>query len=123
MSCVPGLGDAEGGRVGSHSFLMDHIHLSHDCYKVLDDTFGWVESEEELRVHFPEGFVNYLTDRVTEEDAFRYDKTPVREDFDYEAFLRPFWYGEPWGRKTGTRRKSPSRNLMPWIWSTRISPS
>lgn len=73
------------------SFLMDHIHLSHDCYKVLDDTFGWVESEEELRVHFPEGFVNYLTDRVTEEDAFRYDKTPVREDFDYEAFFEAFF--------------------------------
>lgn len=69
------------------SFLMDHIHLSHDCYKVLDDTFGWVESEEDLRIHFPEGFVDYLTDRVTEEDSFRYDATPVREDFDYDTFF------------------------------------
>ncbi len=73
------------------SFLMDHIHLSQDCYKVLDHTFGWLESEEELRVHFPEGFVNYLTDRLTEKDVFRYDKTPVREDFDYETFFETYF--------------------------------
>lgn len=72
-------------------FLMDHIHLPHDCYKALDEIFGWTETGEELYAHFPEGFVRYLMDRIEEEDSFRYDKTPVREDFDYDAFFEGFF--------------------------------
>ncbi|MCI9502674.1 MAG: tetratricopeptide repeat protein [Hungatella sp.] len=72
-------------------FLMDHIHLSHDCYAVLDQTFGWMETQEELSLHFPGGFVDYLADRVEREDSFRYDKTPLREDFDYDRFFELFF--------------------------------
>ncbi len=72
-------------------FLMDHIHLPHSCYAALDETFGWSEAREELSLHFPEGFVDYLADRVEREDSFRYDKTPVREDFDYDRFFELFF--------------------------------
>lgn len=73
------------------SFLMDHIHISHDCYAVLDQNFGWTETQEELGSHFPQGFVDYLADRVEREDSFRYDKTPLREDFDYDRFFERFF--------------------------------
>ncbi|MCI8518567.1 MAG: tetratricopeptide repeat protein [Hungatella sp.] len=72
-------------------FLMDHIHVPHSCLKALDQVFGWQEAEEELRLHFPEGFVDYLTERIEEEDSFRYDRTPVREDFDYESFFEGYF--------------------------------
>lgn len=72
-------------------FLMDHIHLPHSCYKILDEAFGWMDASEELYAHFPEGFVRYLSDRIEEEDSFRYDKTPVREDFDYDTFFENFF--------------------------------
>ncbi len=36
---------------------------------------------------FSEGFVRYLMYRIREEDSFRYDRTPVRDDFDYEGFF------------------------------------
>ncbi|MCI8888806.1 MAG: tetratricopeptide repeat protein [Hungatella sp.] len=72
-------------------FLMDHIHLSHSCYKVLDEVFGWVEAEEELYGRFPEGFVRYLTDRIQLEDTFRYDITPLCEDFDYDKFFERYF--------------------------------
>ena len=72
-------------------FLMDHIHLSHDCYVVLDQTFGWIETQEELSRHFPQGFVDYLADRVEREDSFRYNKMPLREDFDYDRFFELFF--------------------------------
>lgn len=72
-------------------FLMDHIHMPHSCLKVLDQVFGWQEAQEELKLHFPEGFIEYLTERIEEEDSFRYDRTLVREDFDYESFFEGYF--------------------------------
>ena len=68
-------------------FLMNHFHIPHDCYQALDQIFGWQEAEEELYRRFSEGFVRYLMYRIREEDSFRYDRTPVRDDFDYEGFF------------------------------------
>lgn len=72
-------------------FLMDHFHLPHSCYQVFDQTFGWLEDENELYQHFPESFVRYLSDRVRLDDAFRYTRFPIREDFDYDQFCETFF--------------------------------
>ncbi len=72
-------------------FLMDHFHLPHSCYQVFDKAFGWLEEEDELYRHFPEGFVAYLYDRIQEEDSFRYDILKGKEDFDYDEFCEAFF--------------------------------
>lgn len=72
-------------------FLMDHFHLPHSCYQVFDQTFGWMEDENELYQHFPEGFIRYLSDRIQAEDSFRYNILPIREDFDYDKFCETFF--------------------------------
>ncbi len=72
-------------------FLMDHFHLPHSCYQVFDQIFGWTEEEDELYNHFPEGFLDYLYDRIREEDSFRYDLFEIREGFDYDEFCELFF--------------------------------
>ncbi len=72
-------------------FLMDHFHLPHSCYQVFDQAFGWTEDEDELYNHFPEGFLDYLYDRIREEDSFRYDIFEIREGFDYDEFCEQFF--------------------------------
>lgn len=72
-------------------FLMNHFHIPHSCYEVMESVFGWTDSEEELRVHFPEAFIEYLIERIEEEDSFRYDKIPLREDFDYDKFCETYF--------------------------------
>lgn len=69
-------------------FFMDHPYIPHGCYAVLEENFGWLDAEEELKGHFPEGFVEYLIERIEEEDSFRYDRFEMREDFDYDQFIR-----------------------------------
>lgn len=68
-------------------FLMNHFHIPHSCFQVMDQVFGWSESREELNQHFSEGFVRYLMERIESEDSFRYEKTPLRDDFDYDRFF------------------------------------
>lgn len=72
-------------------FLMNHFHIPHQCYQVMDQVFGWAENQEELKAHFPEGFIRYLAERIEEEDSLRYEKTPIREDFDYDAFFEAYF--------------------------------
>lgn len=72
-------------------FLMNHFHLPHSCFEVFDRIFGWQEDEDDLYQHFPEGFVDYLYDRIEEEDSFRYDILEVREGFDYDSFCEAFF--------------------------------
>lgn len=72
-------------------FLMDHFHMPHSCFQVFDKHFGWQDDENELYQRFPEGFADYLFDRIREEDSFRYDILEVREDFDYDEFCETFF--------------------------------
>ncbi len=72
-------------------FLMDHFHLPHSCFQVFDKHFGWQDDEDELYRRFPEGFMDYLFDRIREEDTFRYEILEVREDFDYDKFCETFY--------------------------------
>lgn len=68
-------------------YLMDHSHLPHRCYQVLDRVFGWTEDEEELYEHFPEDYVEYLKGRIECEDTFRYERMEVREGFAYDEYF------------------------------------
>lgn len=72
-------------------FLMDHTHIPHSCYQVLNQFFGWTDEEDDLYRHFPEGFVDYLFDRIKSEDSFRYDRFELREGFDYDKFCNIYF--------------------------------
>ncbi len=72
-------------------FLMSHFHIPHNCYEVMDQAFGWTDLEEELTEHFPENFIEYLLERIEEEDSFRYNKIPLKEDFDYDKFCEAYF--------------------------------
>ncbi len=72
-------------------FLIKHFHIPHSCFAVMDQVFGWTETREELSEHFPDGFVRFLMDRIEVEDSFRYDKTLLRDDFDYDQFFEAYF--------------------------------
>lgn len=72
-------------------FLMNHFHLPHSCYQAFNKTFGWLEDEDELYAHFPEGFVAYLYDRIQVEDTFRYDILKAPEGTDCDEFCEVFF--------------------------------
>jgi len=94
LLCLPVCREMESQREAGWAllgFLMDHFHLPHSCFQTFDNVFGWREEEDDLYQHFPEGFVNYLYDRIEEEDSFRYDILEVREGFDYDSFCEAFF--------------------------------
>ena len=68
-------------------YLMDHSHLPHRCYQVLDRVFGWTEDEDELYEHFPEDYAEYLLGRIEHEDAFRYERMEIRDGFAYDKYF------------------------------------
>lgn len=57
------------------AFLMDSINLSHDVFKLIDDTFDIIDDEETIKQQFPENFIDYLIYYI-KNDTF----------IDYEAF-------------------------------------
>ncbi len=74
------------------SYIMDHVHMPHCCYQMFNQTFGWLDDEEELYQHFPEDFVGYVADRIRNEDIhLRYDRFAIREGFDYDDFCEKFY--------------------------------
>lgn len=51
------------------AFLMNHIHLPHTVWKLIEDTFQIVEDLEELKQLFPVNFLNYVKHYI-ENDTF-----------------------------------------------------
>lgn len=76
---------------GLLSFLMDHFYLPQSCFLAMNRTFGWQESGEELKRHFPENFVDRFLERLEEKDGFRFELMPLDADLDYDAFFRAYF--------------------------------
>lgn len=76
---------------GLLSFLMDHFYLPHACFAVMNQTFCWSDTGEELKEHFPETFVDRFLEKLDEEDGFRFDRMPLHEDLDYDRFFRAYF--------------------------------
>lgn len=53
-------------------FLMDHIHLPHEVWKLLDETFDLVGDIENLKQEYPIDFLNFVQNHVINEDVFPY---------------------------------------------------
>lgn len=73
------------------NFLMDHCYLPQACFAVMDKTFSWSDTGEELKCHFPEDFVENFLEKLEEEDSFRFALMPLDADLDYDAFFRAYY--------------------------------
>lgn len=73
------------------SFLMDHFYLPGACYQAMDRTFGWLDDQDDLCRHFPENFIDFLVERIEDDDPLRYGLFELREGFDYDRFIRTFF--------------------------------
>ena len=54
-------------------FLMDHIYLSHEIWKLIDDTFEITADIESLQDKFPANFLNYMKYYVENDTFIEYD--------------------------------------------------
>lgn len=53
-------------------FLMDHIYLPHDIWKMIDKTFHFVHDLESLKEEFPPNFLDYIKYYVENDGFIRY---------------------------------------------------
>ena len=72
-------------------FLMDHIHLPHEVWKLLDETFDLVGDIENLKQEYPIDFLNFVQNHVINEDVFPYAELTYTsadsESADPDAYL------------------------------------
>ena len=54
-------------------FLMDHIHLPHQIWKMIDDTFEITANMESLQDKFPANFLSYMKYYVENDTFIEYD--------------------------------------------------
>lgn len=54
-------------------FLMDHIYLPHEVWKLIDKTFHIIEEINELKERFPLNFLKYIKYYTEHETFIRYD--------------------------------------------------
>lgn len=97
---------------GLLSFLMDHFYLPHSCFVALNQTFGWSDTAEELKLHFPENFVDHFLEKLEEEDSFRFDCMPLDEDLDYDKF---FWEYFRFKRALWERNKEDAEECLAYF--------
>ena len=60
-------------------FLLDHIHLPHNVWKLIDDQFEITANIEELREKFPINFLNYVKFYVENETFIPYELFQKRD--------------------------------------------
>lgn len=87
------LEDAETAKWGLFSYLAEHFRLPDRIWKRLDREFFIQENHQEFREHMPQGFVDYLLDKLTEDPIypeFPYDTFVGAPDADYDRFIRDY---------------------------------
>lgn len=74
-------------------YLADHFRMPVPIWKVLDKAFGIVENAGEFKEHLPEGFVDFMVWKSSEEGGgtdFPFEKLKGKETADYDEFIRNF---------------------------------
>ena len=65
--------------------LARYFRVPNEVYKLLDDTYGIVENEQEFNEHLPVEFVNYMKDCI-EQKGFDFQFFEGPDDADYDTF-------------------------------------
>jgi len=73
------------------SFLMENYQLTSRIFQVLDEKFSIEENKDELKENLPEGFVDYMVNRIHDKNGdleFAFEWLKGDEYADYDAFIR-----------------------------------
>lgn len=89
------LDDAETAKWGLFSYLAEHFRLPDRIWRRLDKAFFIQENQKEFREHLPEGFVDYILEKLRFEQEqtypeFPYDVFVGAPDADYDRFIRDY---------------------------------
>ena len=68
-----GLDTKEDASIQLLRFLMDHCYMPQKIWVLLDQCFEWVENKQDLYEQLPEGFVDYVENRVKYRDNLNYE--------------------------------------------------
>lgn len=85
--------DAETAKWGLFSYLAEHFRLPDKIWRRLDKEFFIQENQKEFREHVPPAFVDYLLDKLSENQIypeFPYDTFVGAPDADYDRFIRDY---------------------------------
>jgi len=68
-------------------FLMDHFRLPVGVWQLIEDTFQFVDSKEELCEKFPEGFVDFITEDAKRKGWMDYNLFQGDDNGDIDEFI------------------------------------
>lgn len=72
-------------------FLMNHIYLPHEIWKMIDETFQFMDDMEDLKQHFPLSFLNYMKFYMENDTFFSYDlfeyRSADRENANGDSYI------------------------------------
>ncbi len=88
----PVLGSVDSGepaKWGMFSYLSEHFRLPVKIWKILDRTFLIEKNHQEFREHLPEGFVDFMLERLDTDDGreFPMDRLQGDTQADYDGFI------------------------------------
>ena len=74
------------------AYLMDHINLPQEIFKLIDDTFQIRADREILSQQFPEDFLDYIIYYMENKEFIDYSLflVPDRENVDVDAYIRNY---------------------------------
>lgn len=87
------LEDGESAKWGLFSYLAEHFRLPDRIWRRLDKEFFIQENQKEFREHLPNGFVDYILDKLKEEHVYQefpYEFFQGAPDADYDLFIREY---------------------------------
>lgn len=84
------LDDGETAKWGLFSYLAENYRLPCRVWRVLDGAFFIEENQQEFREQLPNGFVDYILDKVHQDESsdFPYEKFHGAPDADYDRFIQ-----------------------------------
>lgn len=88
----PVLGSVDSGEPAKwamFSYLSEHFRLPVKIWKILDRTFLIEKNRQEFREHLPEGFVDFMLERLDTDDGreFPMDRLQGDTQADYDGFI------------------------------------
>ncbi len=88
----PVLGSVDSGEPAKwamFSYLSEHFRLPVKIWKILDRTFLIEKNHQEFREHLPEGFVDFMLERLDTDDGreFPMDRLQGDTQADYDGFI------------------------------------
>ena len=92
--CFLSLEDEENCRYKLLKFLMEHIKLPTDVWKLLDKKLSITSSATKLGEQFPADYVRYLINKCEHGEEVDFSQFEGPEDGDYDLFLQ--YYDRTW---------------------------